>query len=226
MDSYTELSGEIQKRPPSLSESHAWTPENVERAMGFLRLETTVEPPPTGPCVFPHVLLISFLFHIVLISLFETLFFFLYVSTLENTGILKTVSGFTNTLVKECHSMGTEERRIVEWLLAPSANATEERGALAFQSRSQYNHGLLLLSWYYVIGLVVLFIAAAGSGCYRRLPIPWRRLLLENCGLVLMLGVFEGLFFTTIVYPYLPVSGQEIAANTIVVVQAACSSPP
>jgi hypothetical protein len=105
-------------------------------------------------------------------------------------------------------------------------NATEEKGAVAFQSRSAYNHGLLLLSWYYVIGLVVLFAAAAGSGCYRRLQIPWRRLCLENCGLVLMLGLFEGLFFTTVVYPYLPVSGPEIAASTMVKMQTACYSTP
>ena len=216
------------KRPPSLSESHAWTPDNVERAATLLTPLTIVVddsfPVQKPPCVSQHVLLISFLFHIVLISLFETLFFFFYVSTLENAGILKTVGGFTQTLVDECEAMGPDGKRLVEWMLTPYVNTTEERGAAAYESRSAYNHGLLLLSWYYAIGLVVLFAAAAGTGFYRRLEIPWRRLLLENCGLVFMLGAFEVLFFTTIVYPYLPITGQEIAANTVAQVKAACQN--
>jgi hypothetical protein len=242
VDSYTELKevAELQgsvnamisdirrgKRPPSLSESWAGTAGNVERAQAFLLQIQTPLPEQEQiqvqqSCVSPHLLLISFLFHIALISVFETLFFFFYVSTLENAGILKTVGSFTKTLLQDCQDLGPEERRLVEWTLAPYVNATEERGAVAEQRRASFNHELMLLSWYYVIGLVFAFLFAAGSGCYRRLPIPWRRLLLENCGLVLMLGIFEGLFFTTIVYPYLPVTSQEIAANTVSQLQTTC----
>jgi hypothetical protein len=99
-------------------------------------------------------------------------------------------------------------------------------GILAAQRRASVNHELVLLSWYYVIGLVSVFLVAAGSGCYRRLPIPWRRLLLENCGLVFLLGLFEGLFFTTIVYPYLPVTSQEIAASTVSQLRTTCFGEP
>jgi hypothetical protein len=121
--------------------------------------------------------------------------------------------------------MGPEGRQVIEWMIAPYVNSTEERGNLAAQKRASFNHELLLLSWYYVAGLVAAFLVAAGTGCYRRLSIPWRRLLLENCGLVLMLGLFEGLFFTTIVYPYLPVTSQEIAASTVSQLQSTCLFP-
>jgi hypothetical protein len=250
VDSYTELKevAELQgsvnamisdirkgKRPPSLSESWAGTADNIERAQAFL-----VPPVPESQeleeprvscvscvsCVSPHLLLISFLFHIALISVFETLFFFFYVSTLENAGILKTVGSFTKTLLQDCQNLGPEGRQVVEWVVAPYVNATEERGAVAAQRRASVNHELVLLSWYYVIGLVAAFLVAAGTGYYRRLPIPWRRLLLENCGLVFLLGLFEGLFFTTIVYPYLPVTSQEIAASTVSQLRITCFGEP
>jgi hypothetical protein len=161
-----------------------------------------------------------------LISVFETLFFFFYVSTLENAGILKTVESFTKTLLQDCQDLGPEGRQVVEWAVAPYVNATEERGIVAAQRRASVNHELVLLSWYYVIGLVFAFLVAAGTGHYRRLPIPWRRLLLENCGLVFLLGLFEGLFFTTIVYPYLPVTSQEIAASTVSQLRTTCFGEP
>ena len=246
VDSYTELKEvpELQgslnamisdirrgKRPPSLSESWAGTADNVERAQAFLlqipspipeQEQIQIQIQVQQSCVSQHLLLISFLFHIALISVFETLFFFFYVSTLENAGILKTVESFTKTLLQDCQDLGPEGRQLVEWVVAPYVNATEERGAVAAQRRASVNHELVLLSWYYVIGLVFAFLVAAGTGYYRRLPIPWRRLLLENCGLVLMLGVFEGLFFTTIVYPYLPVTSQEIAASTVSQLRITC----
>jgi hypothetical protein len=63
---------------------------------------------------------------------------------------------------------------------------------------------------------------AATTGWLRALRIPWRRLILENCGLVTLLGIYEAMFFTTIVYPYLPISGPEIAANTLLEIQDTC----
>jgi hypothetical protein len=144
---------------------------------------------------------------------------------LENTGILKTVGGFTDTLLRDCQQLGPEGRSLLEWAIAPYVNATEEKGAVAFQRRAAFNYELQLLSWYYVIGISAAFFVAAGAGVYRRLPIPWRRLLLENCGLVCMLGLFEGLFFATIVYPYAPVTAQEIAANIVSQLQTACLFP-
>ena len=194
VDSYTELKevAELQgsvnamisdirrgKRPPSLSESWAGTANNIERAQAFL-LPLQLQDSPEShesrgvcdscdscdSCVSPHLLLISFLFHIALISVFETLFFFFYVSTLENAGILKTVESFTKTLLQDCQNLGPEGRQLVEWAVAPYVNATEERGAVAAQRRDSVNHELMLLSWYYVIGLVFAFLVAAGSGCY------------------------------------------------------------
>ena len=49
---------------------------------------------------------IKLLLHITLISIFETLFYFLYVSSLENSGIEWTVDTFINGAVAGCKRCG------------------------------------------------------------------------------------------------------------------------
>jgi hypothetical protein len=252
-DSYTELKelaelrGSLNigvsqahrgKRPPALSESWAGTPENRERAMTFVQqqpqrltvnegteaIEGTESETPELPYASQHRLLLSFLFHLALISLFETLFFFFYVSTLENAGILKVVAGFEGQLVRSCEQLAPDGRVVVNDVLALLLNATavEARGAAALTAREAVNDRLLQLAWLYVLCVTAAFGAAAGWGVWRGLRVGWRSVVLENCGLVVSLGVFEGLFFTTIVYPYLPVTGPELAASLLDSLHQSC----
>lgn len=221
------------RRPLSMSESWAETPSNKERAQGLLSLtvknaaetaetaETVVEVPEPS-CASPHILLISFLFHITLIAVFETLFFFLYVSAMEDAGVRNTVSGFTNALLRDCEQLPPAVAR--DLLDALNVSAVEAQGALALTHREAFNAGLAARAWTYVGGLFVCFAVATAAGCLRRLPIPWRRLCLEHCGLVVVLGVFEALFFMTIVHPYQPLSGPEVAATTVAELQLTCSA--
>jgi len=236
------------KRPPSMSESWAFSATNVERAQSLvprlMTVETFTSPmsfsssssspsspssstnndPSTIPYASLHILVLSFLFHITLVSIFETLFFFAYVSTLEDAGILKVVAGFTGTLLGDCERLSPEGREIASLVLKALVNETavEARGAAALTDRDAVNHGLLVRAWTYVAGISVVFVAVASFGLYRRLRIPWRTLVLENCGLVVSLGVFEAVFFTTIVYPYLPVTGPEIAGSLVADLNATC----
>ena len=100
------------KRPPSLSDSFTFTPENIARAnliplipssekLDVVAEESMSQIPQTQD-VDRHwryerqivEVAIKLLFHITLISIFETLFYFLYVSSLEDNGIEKTVNTF------------------------------------------------------------------------------------------------------------------------------------
>jgi len=185
------------------------------------------KPPQELPCTFaaattfPHILLISFLFHITLIAVFETLFFFLYVSAMEDAGVRNTVAGFTSTLLRDCGQLPPDVANEILSALV-NVSAVEASGAAALTDREAFNAGLVARAWTYVAVLFTCFVVATAAGCLRRLPVPWRRLCMENCGLVLVLGVFEGLFFMTIVHPYQPLSGREIAASTVAELQQTC----
>jgi len=159
-----------------------------------------------------------------LVSLFETLFFFFYVSTLENAGIVNTVSGFTGALLRDCEHLSPDGKELARWALSVLVNTTavEADGLTALTDREAFNERLLLLAWYYAIGIACCFSGTLAVGVYRGLPIPWTRLCAENCCLVLLLGLFEGLFFTTIVYSYKPLSGPEIAGALVSDLQTDC----
>jgi len=182
---------------------------------------STVAPVPTR-CDEVHVIAISFLVHIFLISVFESLFFFYYISTLEDNGILNTVNSFISDGLSACENMTTAEIAMLNSTLSPYINSTIAAGNAQYSVRNAQNLVLLYRAWIYVGAIGGLTACVAGAGLYRKVRIPWLRICLENLGLVIMLGLYETLFFTTIVHPYQPVTTQEIERNAILQAQQTC----
>ena len=124
-------------RPPSLSESSAYLPENVLRAARepFLPMILTIpeveqedspvrsgaptpQPTSTTACVgrvrslcSQHVieLIVKLSLHIAFISVFETLFFFFFVSDMENNGLDTTVGVFFQQADRACSNLTSFE---------------------------------------------------------------------------------------------------------------------
>jgi hypothetical protein len=209
---------------------------NIERAASTNSLTLLVEERPsptqdTSPasptCVSESDivgLVLRFLFHITLISIFETVFFFIYVSTLEDSGILKTVHTLTDGLVRSCTNLTPIEQQIADDLLSPFLNVTEidQEANAVYTTRSRYNASLFRNAWIYVGGLFTAFLLGTAYSRYRNIVVAWRTLLLENMGLVTMLAVYEYMFFTTIIFPYSAISGQEIEQKLVLELQGQC----
>lgn len=229
-----------QRRPLSLSESFAHSPVNIERAASSNSLTLLVEerPSPTSPVAavtepaaticFSEAeivgLVLRFLFHITLISIFETVFFFIYVSTLEDSGILKTIHSLTDGVVRSCANLTPIETVLADDLLSPFFNVTEidQDASAVYATRSRYNANLFRNAWIYVGGLASLFLLGVAYSRYRKIVVAWRPLLLENIGLVTLLAVYEFMFFTTIIFPYSAISGQEIEQQLVSELQSQC----
>lgn len=248
-------------RPPSLSESFAWTPENVLRATApnqlsadwvigsFSRSEkegasntsldllaapspqVSPQPPPRIPepqrvwnegRILNYVL--RFLFHITLLSLFESIFFFLYISKLEDSGINNTVGGFVQDAVSTCTNFTGSERIITNDIFSLFLNGTQIIGAgnAAESSRSTLNKILNTRAWIYVGGLSVLFLLGVAVAKLRRIKIKWSKLLVENFILIGLLAAYEYTFFSTVIFPYNPITGPEIARNAVLELQDQC----
>lgn len=220
------------RRPPSLSESFAWEPENVARAMQQPLMplpEELVEaaPPPLKHWKYEQYaceLTIKLLLHISLISVFETLFYFLYVSALENNGIIKTVGAFINGAADGCKNITPLEIQLVDDLLEPFLNASQiiAAGNQEEVARATYNKSISNQAWYYVAGLAGIFILAIGYVKKRKIAIAWRPIILENVAMVCLLALYELMFFDTIIYPYEPISTNEIGRNAVQKLQNAC----
>jgi hypothetical protein len=234
-------------RPPSLSESFAWTAENVLRANASntsldLMISPTrtpqrsPEPPPKETKSQRHVCsegkivnyALRFLFHITLISIFESVFFFLYISKLEDNGIDRTVGTFVNDVVTSCSNFTVVERNITNDLLSLFVNPSViiQQGNDAYNSRAIVNRNLFLRSWIYVGGLAGFFVLLTGIALLRKVKIKWAKLVLENLILVTILAAYEYTFFSTVIFPYNPITGQEILRNTVYTLQSDCGLLP
>ena len=227
------------KRPPSLSESFAWTPENIARA-NLIPLISSAERLEGGQEDIEQVgepgikywkyekqiveVFIKLLLHIVLISIFETLFYFLYVSSLENNGIVTTVNTFINEAVTNCMNISPLEIQIIDDFLEPYINVTQviSEGNNAGIQRMIYNELISRRAWAYVGGLMGLFSVLTVYIRCRRIKINWRYIIFENTSMVLLLALYELMFFNTIIYSYEPISTDEISRDAIRKFQGSC----
>lgn len=227
------------KRPPSLSESFAWTPENIARAnrIPLISLSDKVDIDDICPVVVaePSIkywkyekpiveVFIKLLLHIVLISIFETLFYFLYVSSLENNGIETTVNTFINDAVTNCMNLSPLEIQVIDDFLDPYINATQviATGNNAGIQRMIYNELVSRRAWAYVGGLMGLFMALTVYIRCRRIKINWWYIIFENTSMVVLLALYELMFFNTIIYSYEPISTDEISRDAIRKFQGSC----
>lgn len=237
------------KRPPSLSESFAFSPENIARASQIPlipsseKLYTLADDCALVPveitqqdmseiqlssCCKYEIraveIIIKLLLHLTLISIFETLFYFLYVSTLEDNGIEKTVNTFINELISSCSSLSPLQVQIVNDFLEQYINATQviTSGNQQEFLRATYNKNISNRAWAYVGGLSGLFVVAVGYIRWRKIKIYWKQVVLENVAMVLLLALYELMFFNTIIYPYEPISTAEIERNAVEALQGAC----
>ena len=227
------------KRAYAFSESFAHTPENIERVKhnsntnlsALLDIEERVVPIvlpthealETNESVFVNIV-IRFVFHIALISVFESVFFFLYISKLEDNGIISTVNSVIENVVNSCMYFTPDEDAIVSDVLSLFINTTNivKDANNQYSMRTAFNHTLLVRAWVYVGGLGGLFLLLILYVYARNIKVHWGKLVLENIGLVLMLAAYEYMFFSTIIFPYMPITGSEITRNAIENLQATC----
>lgn len=167
---------------------------------------------------------IKLLLHITLISIFETLFYFLYVSSLENSGIEWTVSTFINGAVAGCESLNSTQIQELNSILEKYIDASHviNTGNLQESLRILYNNHISIRAWIYIGGFVSLFSMVLTYIKCRRIKISWAYIILENTAMVGLLALYELVFFNTIIYPYQPLSSDEIERNAIQQLQNGC----
>jgi hypothetical protein len=169
-------------------------------------------------------MLIKLLLHITLISVFETLFYFLYVSSLENNGIKYTINTFINGVIEDCYNMTVEQIEVIDNILKTYINVSVviKKGNTEELVRYKYNNHISNIAWGYVSGLSGLFIILSVYTRMRKIKINWKHVVLENFAMVILLGLYELLFFNTIVHKYQPISTDELSRDAVKKLQTAC----
>ena len=122
------------RRPPSYSDSFFFMPDDGDAPPSPLVVYTPA--PKKNIRIKIAKRAISFLFHILLISIFETLFFFLFISKSEDEGIQNTIGGYVEGVVSQCSAWSKNESAAVSEILALFLNASDILSA-AYQSGEQ-----------------------------------------------------------------------------------------
>lgn len=168
----------------------------------------------------------SFLFHIWLISIFETVFFFAFISKSEDKGILTTVDNYIFAATDACANWPSNVTMAVNEILPLFINSStiSENAEHSLANRTAINEKLLIQAWAYVMALFTLLVGAGAVAKWKRLLTcrSIQKILLENIGLVALLGLYEFIFFRTIIYNYEALSAAEISQDAVQTLRAGC----
>lgn len=243
MSSYIELIEKVPeeyKRPISYSESFAKSPMNIKRVESLQLLideehniineQPVKQEQPKIKWTWIYIeskfinIVIKLCLHITLISIFESLFFFFYVSSMENAGIYNTLNFFIGSFMSSCTNYTVNEKIYINDILKQLINTTNviTDGNKQYQIRIEHNKLLNIQSWIYVMVFGTCFLLLSLYSHFKKISIQWLHFISEDISFIIILGIYEYMFFNTIILPYIPISGQEIEENVIYKLQNTC----
>ena len=150
--------------------------------------------------------------HLFLISAFETVFFFTYVAGKEDKGIEGTIDSYYTPIKNSCPSWSNTTRWLIYEVLSSGREIQKitDEGNDSYNSRMKINTQLL---YYSLISSAVFLVILAGVTAAlvcRGVKIHWLKTVTENIMMVLLLGLYEYVFFMAIIYNYNSISTNEL----------------
>ena len=164
----------------------------------------------TNPWIWVHSYALRFSLHLALISLFETIFFWRFVSESEDAALIGLVNNYTASTLGSCANLTVAQRLIVADIFALFINQTDAAGFSAATTRTAYNAVLFRNSWIYLSCILSVFGAIFIVGYRKGYKTEWSILVGENVALVTLLGLYEWMFFSTIILRYQAISIPEL----------------
>ena len=168
---------------------------------------------------------IRFTMHLALIALFETVFFWHIVAPSEDSALINLIQSYTSGMVSTIQSANPMNRTaFMEFFdIVVNVSQVDVQGSQAATTRNAFNAILQRNSWLYMGGLSAATAVLSAAAPLRRLPIKWSHIVGENVALIVLLGLYEYMFFRTIVFKYRATSMEELDAMVVDQIQTAGS---
>lgn len=222
------------KRPTSYSESHIQLPR-IQSSLQSL-IEDIPRTPPASPpltqkptakaiIAWPSsdrvmTMCLQICVHLTLISLFETIFFWQFVSQTEDTALTSLITDYVSDLTNSCVALTPAQRSVIGALI--NVTAIDGGGQVAYAARYAYNRQLEQLGWLYFGGLFTVSSLLSMVAIRRGMSVNWHSVLGENAVLVTLLAFYEWMFFETIVFRYRAITMPELDAYAVNLIAANC----
>jgi hypothetical protein len=157
------------------------------------------------------------MFHLVLISIFEVIFFNYYIIQYENNALITLTDSLINPIITSCQSLSNTNKIIVDDFINIFVNDTilNNEAMSDYNNRQIFNHKLYLYSIGYCIGVILLFLLLLGMNIFFKEKINFSMILLDNLIMICILGIYEFLFFKNIVFKYMLMSTNELIKNMV-----------
>ena len=160
--------------------------------------------------------LIMFMLHLFLITMFELVFFFNYVTKFEDSGINGVFDSLTGSIISSCSNLNKNEKTIVDDIFKMFVNTTQtnQKAQNSYNSRMLVNNNLMIKAITYFIGVLgINIILICGNKCTVNKRINYKEIIIDNLVMITLLGIYEYIFFSNIVFKYLTISTDEIFQN-------------
>ncbi len=170
-----------------------------------IKIITKEEKNPDSWWHFAYRRAISFIFHLFLISFFEILFFFTVIVSNENQALYNIADAYVSPIVGYCQNLNQTDRSIFINIFNYVVNATNinDYANQDYQTRKSYNNQITLLAWLYVIIIFcILTFLTVFNKYYLKIKINYKKILLDNFCMIILLGLYEYMFFNTVVIKY------------------------
>jgi len=166
-----------------------------------------------------------FFLHLFLISLFELIFFFGFVTKFENKAIVQLIGEITNTAISSCNLLNIQDKQIIDYFLNRIVNSEQllTNSNNSVTERNLYNNSLLIIgiAYFLVLLLLNIFIYTINR-CYFKRIINYKNIFIDNCIMIILLGLYEYMFFSYIVFQYQTSSTDELIYDVYNQVNATC----
>jgi hypothetical protein len=213
-----------KKRPPSYSEGYiseiTFDKLNLNLPILDIEEENIIKPEPIKKIDYfeiVYVKIVGFMFHLVLIASFELVFFNFYIIQYENNALIGLTDQLISPIISSCNSLSNSSKIGVDDFLQLFINQTiiNQNALDGLNQRNIINHFLFIKSIYYYIGVIVVFIGTLLLNIRFKKNIDFIIIAIDNIIMILILGIYEYIFFKNIIFPYQMISPNELTQNIV-----------
>lgn len=156
--------------------------------------------------------LFMFMFHLSLISIFEIIFFFTIVSVYENEAIVSIIINFFSGVPNMCNNMSLSQKEYFTNVFDSIINVTQitDDANISYINRKNFNNKLFVNAWMYFLVIISIDIFLILIKIYYKIKINFKKIILENIVMILILAIYEYMFFKSIIFLYQNISQNEL----------------
>jgi hypothetical protein len=221
-NSYPQLSEIIKTRPKSFSEGYGVINQFPAYENKNEIYEEIPEPEPKLEPKKDYLeiiynKIIGFTFHLVLIATFELIFFNYYIIQYENNAVITLSDQLVQPILNSCNKLNNNSKIIVDGFINLFVNETViNNNALSDKNvREETNNRLFHLSLIYYTVVICGFLFALLINYVLKKKIDFAMILIDNIIMICILGIYEYVFFSNIIFKYLTLGPNELIKNVM-----------